>query len=209
MKTSKTLVGLGAATIALLIGASVALASPAQQATAPAAESASTITVERRGGPPTPTRPTSGGQGAVTPGADLPDPVDGPLPAEVVDAITDGIVDEWHAYAVYAAAMEQFGAVRPFTMIQQAEASHASAWATIFARYDVPLPEKPAFDIPQFASLSGACAAGAEAEIANADLYARILATAAAYPDIVQVATLLQSASLNNHLPAFARCAAR
>ena len=71
----------------------------------------------------------------------------------------------------------------------------------------MPLPAKPTFAIPHFASLAGACAAGAEAEVANADLYATILTVAADYPDIVQVATALQAASLNQHLPAFARCA--
>jgi hypothetical protein len=134
--------------------------------------------------------------------------VDGPLPDEVVALITAGIVDEWHAYAVYAAVIDQFGAVRPFSNIQRAEAQHAGAWATIFERYDLPLPAQPVLEeLPEFASLAAACAVAAEAEIANMALYDKMMTTLADYPDMLQVATALRAASADKHLPAFERCA--
>jgi hypothetical protein len=143
-----------------------------------------------------------------TPGANLPAPVAGPVPDEVVALITAGIEDEWHAYAVYAAVIDQFGAVRPFTNIQRAEAQHAAAWATIFERYGLPLPEQPTYDIPSVRQPGRrVCAAAADAEIANLDLYDAMLTDLAAYPDMVQVATALRAASADKHLPAFERCA--
>jgi hypothetical protein len=66
------------------------------------------------------------------------------------------------------AVIDQFGAVRPFTNIQRAEAQHAAAWATIFERYDLPLPEQPVYDIPSVRQPDRRlCAAAADAEIAN------------------------------------------
>ena len=204
MNARQTLTSLGAAAATLLLSASIALAS-ATPAAVPPPTSGITVTVAGRGGPPTRPQPTT--PSVATPGANLPAPVDGPLPAEVVAAITAGIEDEWHAYAVYAAVIEQFGAVRPFTNIQRAEAQHAAAWATIFERYDLPLPAQPTWEIPEFASLADACAAAADAEIANMALYDEMLATLAGYPDALQVATALRAASLDKHLPAFERCA--
>jgi len=206
MNASKTFTSLGAAATALLLSTSIALASTAYAGPLPASADA-TVTVEGRGKPTPPTRPQPTAPGVTTPGVNLPAPVDGPVPDEVVALITAGIEDEWHAYAVYAAVIEQFGAVRPFTNIQRAEAQHAAAWATIFERYDLPLPEQPVYDIPAFASLADACAAAADAEIANMDLYDEMLTTLADYPDMLQVATALRAASADKHLPAFERCA--
>ena len=119
----------------------------------------------------------------------------------------DGLADEQHAYAVYAAVIEQFGAVRPFTNIQKAEAQHIAAWEFLFDRYGIPTPAAAELDLPEFASLADACQAAAEAEIANRDLYDQMLQALADYPDMTQVVTQLRTASDNNHLPAFERCA--
>ena len=48
-----------------------------------------------------------------------------------------------------------------------------------------------------------------DAEIANVALYERQLETAASYPDIVEAFVNLQTASQENHLPAFERAAQR
>lgn len=211
MNARHTLTSLGAAAAALLLSTSIALASTSAYATPqPVDANTANATVEGRGGPRPPTRPTPSAPANTTPGANLPAPVAGPVPAEVVEVITAGIVDEWHAYAVYDAVIDQFGAVRPFTNIQRAEAQHADAWATIFERYDLPLPTQPVLEeLPAFASLADACAVAAEAEIANMDLYDTMLTTLADYPDMLQVATALRAASADKHLPAFERCAAK
>lgn len=153
----------------------------------------------------------SGGRGAGPQAgnweATLPPMTPGEVPDAVVAAMQDGLADEQDAYAVYAAVIEQFGNVRPFTNIQKAEAQHIAAWEFLFDRYGIAAPEAAQSEAPQFASLADACQAAAEAEIANRGLYDQMLDTMADYPDMTQVVTQLRTASDNNHLPAFERCA--
>lgn len=140
--------------------------------------------------------------------ANLPPAVPGELPADVIAALNAGLQDEYHAYAVYQAVIDQFGAVRPFTSIQAAEASHIDALAFLFERYGLAVPDAaPLTDVPVFASVTDACATGAAAEIANFALYDSWIATTQAYPDIAQIFQALRDASEFNHLPAFERCA--
>ncbi|MFN8529794.1 MAG: hypothetical protein U0670_14410 [Anaerolineae bacterium] len=129
------------------------------------------------------------------------------LPDDVIDLMIDGWTDEQHAYAVYQAVIDQFGALRPFSNIQQSEAQHITAWETLFARYGIAVPEIPTFDLPSFTIVSEACSVGAAAEIANFDLYDTMLATFEAYPDLLYVAQNLRDASEFSHLPAFENCA--
>jgi hypothetical protein len=138
----------------------------------------------------------------------LPAASDQPLTPEVTEALLAGLQDEHHAYAIYQAVIDQFGAVRPFTAIQSAEAQHITQLEMLFERYEIALPDAPAaVTAPPFGSLSEACAAAAEAEVANFDLYDQWIATAEAYPDIAWVFTSLRNASEFRHLPAFERCA--
>ncbi len=137
----------------------------------------------------------------------LPPAVEGEVPEEVVALMGDGWLDEVHALAVYQAILEQFGDVAPFSNILEAEAQHQAAWEFLFDRYGLTVPEVPAFDIPEFASLQDACAAAAAAEIANFELYDEMLEAFADYPDIYQIVLALRNASEFNHLPAFENCA--
>lgn len=129
------------------------------------------------------------------------------LSQDVIDLMIDGWLDEQHAYAVYGSIIDQFGALRPFVNIQRSEAQHIAAWEALLARYGVAIPEIPAFEIPQFASATDACAAGAAAEVANFDLYDSMLAAFQPYPDLAYVAQALRDASEYSHLPAFENCA--
>ena len=81
-----------------------------------------------------------------------------------------------------------------------------------FVYYGVELPAAPANETlasqaVTFTSLEEACAAAAEAEIANMALYDSWLATVSDYPDLVQIFTNLRNASEFSHLPAFQSCA--
>lgn len=134
--------------------------------------------------------------------------VPGEVPAEVVEALNAGWLDEYHAYQTYESIMLQFGRVAPFVNIQRAEAQHMAALEAMFARYDLDLPAPTATAAPsEFATLADACAAAVDAETANAALYDQWLAAVQNYPDLTQVFTALRDASLNQHLPAFERCA--
>lgn len=139
--------------------------------------------------------------------ASLPPAVDGELPQDIIDLMVDGWMDEQHAYAAYESIMTQFGEVAPFVNVQRAETQHIAAWELLFDRYGITVPEAPVFDIPVFASLQEACALGADAEIANFDLYDTMLIAFEDYPDIYQIALSLRNASEFSHLPAFQACA--
>ncbi len=137
------------------------------------------------------------------------------LTEEARSALDAALQDERHAEAVYGAVLRKFGDVRPFSNIIVAERRHAARLVDLYKSYGIPVPENgyatgalPALVAP--ASLVEACRIGIEAEIANRDLYDRMLLPAvAAYPDITQVMQRLRDASENNHLPAFQRCANR
>ena len=138
----------------------------------------------------------------------LPAAVPGEVPADVVEALTAGLTDEHYAYDTYQAVIDRFGAVRPFTNIQRAEARHITALEFLLERYNLAVPEiAPLADIPQFDTLADACSAGVSAETANFDLYDNWISTVQDYPDMVQVFTSLRDASEFQHLPAFERCA--
>ena len=78
------------------------------------------------------------------PGVGLPPATEGELSETAVDALVAGIQDEYHAYAVYQAIIDQFGPVSPFTRIQAAEAQHIASLEVLFNRYNIPVPEPEA-----------------------------------------------------------------
>lgn len=131
------------------------------------------------------------------------------LTDDVIAAMTAGLMDEYNAYAIYEGVIAQFGAIAPFINIQQAEAQHIAAWEYLFDRYGLTVPAAPETVVPTFVSLTEACQAAADAEVANFGLYDQMLVTLADYPDMVQVVTSLRNASEFQHLPAFEQCAAR
>lgn len=140
----------------------------------------------------------------------LPPAVEGELPDDVAAAMMAGLMDEYNAYAVYQAVIDQFGEVAPFVNIQAAEAQHIAAHQFLFERYDLEIPEPTVLNpAPVFDSLQDACQVAADAEIANMNLYDEWLDTVQNYPDLVQVFTALRNASEYNHLVAFERCANR
>lgn len=133
-----------------------------------------------------------------------------PPSAEVIDAMTSGYLDEVNAAAVYAAIIDQFGELRPFTNIAAAEQQHSDAWAFLFDRYGLDLPElTPTVTVPEFATVTDACRFALDAEVGNAALYDTMLATFTDYPDITQIVTSLRDASEQNHNSALQNCISR
>lgn len=138
----------------------------------------------------------------------LPPAVEGELSEDVIEAMMNGIMDEYNAYNTYQQVIDQFGEIRPFVNIQQAEAQHARAWEMLFTRYGIDIPDAPIMDETLvFESISDACTIAANAEVANFELYDDMLVALADYPDMVQVVTQLRNVSEFNHLVAFEQCA--
>ena len=126
-----------------------------------------------------------------------------------IQALNEALDDEYLAWATYDQVIADFGEVRPFTNIREAEARHIEALCTLFARYGLSVPENPwPGKVTRYASLQAACEAGVAAEIANGEMYERLLG-ATQRPDIVTVLRNLQEASQQRHLAAFQRCTQR
>jgi len=124
-------------------------------------------------------------------------------------ALHEALDDEYRAWATYDQIISDFGQVRPFVNIREAEARHIQALCRLFERYEIVIPRNNwSGRVEHFATLQAACEAGVEAEIENGELYVRLLRSTDK-PDILQVFRNLQQASQQNHLPAFQRCVAR
>jgi rubrerythrin len=123
--------------------------------------------------------------------------------------LLDALDDERKAEATYAAVIERFGQVRPFSNIISAEQRHSRAIERQLARLGFEIPDniwEGKGKAPT--SLAAACELAVQAEIDNIALYDRLI------PQIEdaavqQVFQNLQDASRENHLPAFRRCLAR
>jgi len=124
-------------------------------------------------------------------------------------ALADALDDEYKSYETYQQVIRDFGPVRPFINIVEAEARHIAALLALFTTYAVAPPaNRWAVQAPRFADVHAACVAGVQGEIDNVALYDRLL-HATHRPDVLQVFHALRSASQDRHLPAFQRCAQR
>ncbi|VTZ25278.1 conserved hypothetical protein [Methylocella tundrae] len=126
-----------------------------------------------------------------------------------VQALSDTLDDEYKSRETYAQVIRDFGDVRPFVNIVEAEARHASALLNLFEKYGVSPPaNRWAGKAPRFSSVHEACVAGIQGEIENVAIYDRALKSTQR-PDILAVYQALRSASQDRHLPSFQRCAQR
>lgn len=129
-----------------------------------------------------------------------------PLSETEQEALTAAILEEYGALNLYRQVIADFGSLAPFARIAPSEQQHVDALTALAEKYGVPVPANPGLaDAPSFATLAEACSAGVDAEIADAALYDR-LNPLVTHTDLLRVFANLQSASLNNHLPAFRAC---
>ncbi len=129
-----------------------------------------------------------------------------PLSEAEIAALQDAILEEYGAYNLYNAVIDQFGNVDPFVRIARSEQMHYTVLIRQAEKYGITVPENPGLTSPvTFASLAEACQAGVDAEIADAALYDELMAVTT-HTDLLRVYERLQNASLDNHLPAFESC---
>jgi len=131
------------------------------------------------------------------------------LNATEIQGLLDALDDEYKAHTTYEQVIRDFGAVRPFVNIVEAEQRHIDALLNLCARYGVTPPSNRwSGQVPRYASVHDACTQAVAGEIENAALYDRVLKSTGR-DDLLQVYRALQSASTDHHLPAFQRCARR
>lgn len=129
-----------------------------------------------------------------------------PLSQAEQDALKKAVLEEYGALNLYQSVIDQFGNVYPFSQIVLSEQQHINALVRQATKYGVEVPANPGLaEAPNFTSLTEACQAGVDAEIADAALYDE-LKPDVVHTDILRVFDNLQSASLDIHLPAFEAC---
>ncbi len=131
------------------------------------------------------------------------------LSSAELEALAAALDDEYKSYETYRQVIQQFGDVRPFINIVEAEVRHIASLVALFKQYgSIPLDNLWAGKAPAFMSVGAACAAGIQGEIENVALYDRLLQSTERL-DILNVFHALRAASQDPHLPAFQRCAQR
>lgn len=122
-------------------------------------------------------------------------------------ALDTALDDERHAIAFYDAVMQEHGQRRPFANIINAERRHAAALLAQYERLGLKAPPdrwaEHAFEIPE--TFREACAASAEAEVANVEMYDALIESADD-ERVEAVFERLRWAPAERHLPAFLRC---
>ncbi|MCI5189104.1 MAG: DUF2202 domain-containing protein [Candidatus Electrothrix sp. AS4_5] len=127
--------------------------------------------------------------------------------ADLKSYLTTAINDEYRAKNTYIAVMNKFGQVKPFVEIKESEEQHISMLVNLFNQYGLSVPANTGNALSAPATLSEACSLGVQAEIENVQMYDDLLAGTTEYADVQTVFKQLQSASQNQHLPAFQNCA--
>ena len=126
-----------------------------------------------------------------------------------LDALFEALDDEYRSWATYDRVISDFGEVRPFINIRDAEARHIQALCSLLIAYEITIPENTWPErVPRYKTLREACAAGVTTEIENDQMYTRLL-RCSDKTDILAVFRNLQRASQQRHLPAFQRCVER
>jgi|GEM_PF-1531353 len=135
-------------------------------------------------------------------------PVEDISPGEI-EALNAALDDEYKAHATYARVIEDFGQVKPFSNIINAEKSHIAELLELYEKYDLePVDDKWIGQIGPAENVGEACKVGVQAEIENAALYDELFEKVD-NQDIIAVFTSLRDASRDKHLPAFQRCGGR
>jgi len=63
------------------------------------------------------------------------------LSKEAKEALNEAINDEYKALSTYEAAIDKFGAVRPFSMIKGAEEQHIASLKAVYDKYGLTVPK--------------------------------------------------------------------
>lgn len=131
-----------------------------------------------------------------------------PANASLQRALGAALQREQYALASYQNVVARLGAARPFANILGAEAQHVATLKAFFAEYRLERPATSVTGAPSPATAAQACALGVSIERSLVSLYNAQLPNVTGYPDVHRALGNFRAVSLDNHLPAFERCAA-
>ncbi len=121
---------------------------------------------------------------------------------DLEEMLTYAIQDEYLARAEYELIMEEYGSMRPFSNVMQAEVRHIGWVVELFAEYDFALPkDTAALHVVLPSTLKAAFETGVQAEIDNIAMYESFLARELP-EDVREVFEQLKAGS-ESHLRAF------
>jgi hypothetical protein len=123
------------------------------------------------------------------------------------EVLLRALTQEHQAKATYDNIVTALGDVAPFSAVAPAQAQHIAELEEVARPHAVDVAGITPTASPTPATLTEACRTGVATEQATVALYDELLPQVAAYPDVEYVFTNLRSASQDNHLPAFERCA--
>ncbi|MGY1704832.1 hypothetical protein ACI79C_09675 [Geodermatophilus sp. SYSU D00697] len=127
--------------------------------------------------------------------------------ADVEDVLVRALTREHEAKATYDNVVAALGDVAPFSAVAPAQAQHIAELEQVARSRGVDVTGIAVVGAPAPSTLPEACRTGVATEQAVIALYDELLPQVAAQPDVEYVLSNLRSASLDNHLPAFERCA--
>jgi len=110
-------------------------------------------------------------------------------------ALREALDDEYKAWTTYDQVIQGFGPIRPFKIIRDSESRHIDTLCQIYCDYGLTPPKNTWIGrAPRYDNVQSACAATVQAEIDNADLCGRIMASTER-PDILNGFHNLRDAS--------------
>lgn len=128
------------------------------------------------------------------------------LTRQDVRALRKAFEDTCSACSMYEQVIREFGPLRPFPMLKDAEERHMRALEALLARYRVAVPKTPARPAAAFQTISEALDTVISAESKKVEAYERLHATARE-ADVLAEIRNLRRASRDAHLPALRQCA--
>lgn len=155
---------------------------------------------------------TAPGSGTTAPGSATTVPGSGTSASDTTAASTLTLAlntayqAETAALATYHNVVSALGQVGPFPNVIPSEQQHVSTITDMFSRYGI---TPPAAGVAQTspATLTAACRLGVTTEQNVISMYTQQMANVTSYPDVTAAFSNLLTASRDNHLAAFQRCA--
>jgi hypothetical protein len=130
--------------------------------------------------------------------------------SSTIAAMEQALQQEYYVVFTYSGVITDFGDQRPFSAVVGAERRHVDSLAGLFVKRELSLPASiwNVDNVPSFVTLAEACGEAVEIERAIVAMYQELLLLELP-ADVSVVFESHLGASLDQHLPAFQRCASR